>query len=194
MFLVGRTKEMINRGGEKISPREVDEVLAQHPAVLQVITFAAPHATLGEEAAAAIVLRPGASATVREIQNFAVANLADFKVPRRIVFLDKISLGPTGKPQRIGLAAKLGIEAERTEYLAPRTPTKLNACRLSYGTSFFGSEGRDQRGQLLRIGRPFSDRFTSYLMRRTSGSSESESDARRRFSITPTIGRNWRRI
>ena len=121
LFLVGRTKEMINRGGEKISPREVDEVLAQHPAVLQVITFAAPHATLGEDVAAAIVLRSGASATVREIQNFAAANLADFKVPRRIVFLDKIPLGPTGKPQRIGLAAKLGIEAERTEYLAPST-------------------------------------------------------------------------
>ena len=107
--LTGRLKEIINRGGEKISPREVDEVLLDHPQVRQVVTFAMPHDKLGEEVAAAIVLSDGASATESDIREFASSRLADFKVPRRIVFLDEIPKGPTGKLQRVGLAEKLGL-------------------------------------------------------------------------------------
>lgn len=107
--ITGRLKEIINRGGEKISPREVDEVLMDHPAVAQVVTFAMPHATLGEEVAAAIVLREGKSASEHEIRDFAARRLADFKVPRRLVFLEEIPKGATGKLQRIGLAEKLGL-------------------------------------------------------------------------------------
>jgi acyl-CoA synthetase (AMP-forming)/AMP-acid ligase II len=107
--LTGRLKEIINRGGEKISPREVDEVLMDHPAVAQVVTFAMPHAKLGEEVAAAIVLREGFQAGEREIRDFAAARLADFKVPRKLVFLEEIPKGATGKLQRIGLAEKLGL-------------------------------------------------------------------------------------
>ena len=66
--LTGRLKEIINRGGEKISPREVDEALMDHPAVLQVVTFAMPHEKLGEDVAAAVVLREGASATEQELR------------------------------------------------------------------------------------------------------------------------------
>jgi acyl-CoA synthetase (AMP-forming)/AMP-acid ligase II len=109
--LTGRLKEIINRGGEKISPREVDEVLMDHPAVGQVVTFAMPHAKLGEEVAAAVVFREGKSATEREIRDFAAARLADFKVPRKILFLEEIPKGATGKLQRIGLAEKLGLTA-----------------------------------------------------------------------------------
>ena len=69
--VTGRLKEIINRGGEKISPREVDEVLMDHPAVAQVVTFAMPHDKLGEEVAAAVVLREGMTATEREIRDFA---------------------------------------------------------------------------------------------------------------------------
>jgi len=107
--ITGRLKEIINRGGEKISPREVDEVLMDHEAVAQVVTFATPHDKLGEEVAAAIVLKEGAEATDREIRDFASTRLADFKVPRRILFLDEIPKGATGKLQRIGLAEKLGL-------------------------------------------------------------------------------------
>ncbi|MBO0902768.1 acyl--CoA ligase [Jiella sonneratiae] len=109
LFLTGRLKEIINRGGEKISPREVDEVLMDHPAVAQVVCFAMPHDKLGEEVAAAIVLREGAKAGEHEIRAFAATRLADFKVPRKLVFLDEIPKGATGKLQRIGLADKLGL-------------------------------------------------------------------------------------
>jgi acyl-CoA synthetase (AMP-forming)/AMP-acid ligase II len=110
LYLTGRLKELINRGGEKISPREVDEVLLQHPAVAQALAFAVPHDRLGEEVAAAIVLADGAEAGERELREYASRHLADFKVPKRIVFVPEIPRGPTGKLQRIGLAAKLGLE------------------------------------------------------------------------------------
>jgi acyl-CoA synthetase (AMP-forming)/AMP-acid ligase II len=109
LSITGRLKEIINRGGEKISPREVDEVLMDHPAVLQVVTFAMPHAKLGEDVAAAVVLREGKSANEKEIREFAAKRLADFKVPRKILILDEIPKGATGKLQRIGLAQKLGL-------------------------------------------------------------------------------------
>ena len=109
LFITGRLKEIINRGGEKISPREVDEVLLDHPAVRQVVTFAMPHRTLGEDVAAAIVLADGATADAKAIREFASERLAAFKVPSRVVFLDEVPKGPTGKLQRIGLAKKLGL-------------------------------------------------------------------------------------
>ena len=107
--ITGRLKEIINRGGEKVSPLEVDEVLMDHPAVAQVVTFAMPHPKLGEEVAAAIVLREGQEADERGIRDFAASRLADFKVPRKVVVLDEIPKGATGKLQRIGLAEKLGL-------------------------------------------------------------------------------------
>jgi acyl-CoA synthetase (AMP-forming)/AMP-acid ligase II len=109
LVLTGRLKELINRGGEKVSPLEVDGVLSAHPAVAQALTFAIPHAKLGEEVGAAIVLREGAALTERELRDFAGAQLADFKVPRKVVFLPEIPKGATGKLMRIGLAEKLGI-------------------------------------------------------------------------------------
>ena len=107
--ITGRLKEIINRGGEKISPREVDEVLMDHPAVQQVVTFAMPHPKLGEEVAAAVVLREGAEAGPGDVRDFAAARLAGFKVPRKVVILDEIPKGPTGKLRRIGLADRLGL-------------------------------------------------------------------------------------
>jgi acyl-CoA synthetase (AMP-forming)/AMP-acid ligase II len=107
--ITGRLKEIINRGGEKVAPVEVDEVLMQHPAVHQAVTFAMPHDKLGEEVAAAIVLRENAQATESELRDFANARLAAFKVPRKIVIVAEIPKGATGKLQRIGLAQKLGL-------------------------------------------------------------------------------------
>ena len=107
--ITGRLKEIINRGGEKISPREVDEIIMEHPAVHQCVTFGMPHEMLGEEVAAAIVLKEGAACDDRELRQFASVRLADFKVPKKILILKEIPVGATGKLQRIGLAQKLGL-------------------------------------------------------------------------------------
>nr|WP_299677615.1 acyl--CoA ligase [uncultured Roseobacter sp.] len=112
LALTGRLKEIINRGGEKVSPLEVDDVLSAHPGVAQALTFAVPHAKLGEEVAAAIVLREGMEIGERDIRDFASERLADFKVPRKVIILDEIPKGATGKLQRIGLAEKLGLVEE----------------------------------------------------------------------------------
>ncbi len=111
LTIEGRLKEIINRGGEKIAPREVDEALLDHPAVDQAVTFALPHDKLGEDVAAAVVLREGKTASEAELREFVARKLADFKVPRRIIFLAEIPKGPTGKQQRIGLAQRLGLAA-----------------------------------------------------------------------------------
>ena len=105
----GRIKEIINRGGEKISPKEVDDVLMEHAAIKQIVTFALPHPKLGEDIAAAVVLQEGAALTDAELRTFASEHLAGFKVPRTICFVDEIPKGTTGKLQRIGLAQKLGL-------------------------------------------------------------------------------------
>jgi acyl-CoA synthetase (AMP-forming)/AMP-acid ligase II len=107
--ITGRLKEIINRGGEKIAPREVDEALMDHPAVAQVVTFGMPHPKLGEEVAAVVVLKEGQNVTEPELRDFVGGKLADFKVPRKILFMAEIPKGATGKLQRIGLAAKLGL-------------------------------------------------------------------------------------
>ena len=135
LFLKGRIKEIINRGGEKISPREIDEVLLDHPAIAQVVTFAAPHTLLGEDVAVAVVLQEGASVTEEELKEFAAARLADFKVPRVVLFLDEIPKGPTGKRQRIGLAEKLGLTASdptmpRADYVPPSTPIQTELVKI----------------------------------------------------------------
>lgn len=129
LYLTGRLKEIINRGGEKISPREVDDVLMDHPDVAQAVTFAIPSARLGEEVGAAVVLREGARAREEDLRDFAASRLADFKVPRVIRLLEEIPKGATGKLQRIGLADRLGLTssgdpspAETPDYVEPRTP------------------------------------------------------------------------
>jgi acyl-coenzyme A synthetase/AMP-(fatty) acid ligase len=80
-----------------------------HPAVAQVVCFGMPHDKLGEEVAAVVVLREGQSATERELQAFVAQRAAEFKVPKKILLMDEIPKGATGKLQRIGLAAKLGL-------------------------------------------------------------------------------------
>ena len=105
----GRLKEIINRGGEKISPKEIDEVLLKHTNISQAVTFAIPHKKLGEDIGAAVVLIDPQKTTETEIKDFLKVQIANFKIPRKIVFLDEIPKGSTGKVQRIGLAEKLGL-------------------------------------------------------------------------------------
>ena len=112
LFLTGRLKEQINRGGEKVSPQEVDEALLGHPAVAEAVTFAVPHDKLGEQVAAAVVVCDGASVTEAELRRYLSGSLAAFKVPRRVLLLDELPKGPTGKLQRLGLASRLGLAAD----------------------------------------------------------------------------------
>jgi acyl-CoA synthetase (AMP-forming)/AMP-acid ligase II len=125
LFLAGRKQEIINRGGEKVAPREVDEVLLEHPAVAEAVTFAVPHPTLGEDVASAVVLRPHATATPKDIRQFVTGRVAAFKVPRQVIIVRELPKGPTGKAQRVGLAAKLGLAshgAVAPSFVTPRTP------------------------------------------------------------------------
>jgi acyl-CoA synthetase (AMP-forming)/AMP-acid ligase II/thioesterase domain-containing protein len=100
LYITGRLKEIINRGGQKIMPSEVDGLLARHPAVADAAAFPVPHPTLGEDVAAAVVLRKDASASELELRQFLGAHLASFKVPRRIIFLDALPHSATGKLRR----------------------------------------------------------------------------------------------
>lgn len=115
LVLSGRIKEIINRAGEKIAPREIDEVLLDHPSVVQAVAFAVPHPRLGEEVGAVVVRAEGADVTERQLQEFVGARLAPFKVPRVVVFADSVPKGPTGKLQRIGLAERLGVSFDAAE-------------------------------------------------------------------------------
>ncbi|MGH7702278.1 MAG: AMP-binding protein, partial [Gemmatimonadales bacterium] len=109
LYLAGRLKEMINRGGEKVFPGEVDEALVAHPAIAEAATFGLPDPALGEEIATAVVIRSGQSVAPAEIRVFAASRLAAFKVPRRVFIVESIPLGPTGKVQRHRLPALLGL-------------------------------------------------------------------------------------
>ena len=100
LTLHGREKEIINRGGEKISPIEVDQALMRHPGVAQAAAYAVPHPRLGEDIAAAVMLNPGALVTPLELREFLYAELAQFKVPRRIAIVDELPRGITGKVLR----------------------------------------------------------------------------------------------
>lgn len=120
LFLTGRLKEMINRGGEKITPREIDEALLSHPAVAQAAAYAVPHATLGEDLAAVVTLRPGQQVTSAALREFLFGTLADFKVPSEIRIADEIPKGPSGKIQRLALASILG--STRAGTAAPALP------------------------------------------------------------------------
>ena len=159
LFLTGRIREMINRGGEKVAPQEVDELLLDHPAVAEAVTFAIPHATLGEDVAAAVVLRPDAVATPKDIRQFATGRIADFKVPRQVVIVREIPKGPTGKVQRIGLADRLGLATSAMPpqtFVAPRTPLEkvlakrwaefLQVEQIGVHDDFFASGGDSLAG------------------------------------------------
>jgi acyl carrier protein len=104
LFLTGRLKEIINRGGEKISPREIDESLLDHPDVLQAAVFATPHPSLGEDIAAVVVTREPGQTTEASLRDYLTSRVAAFKVPARVLIVDEIPKGPTGKINRRGLA------------------------------------------------------------------------------------------
>lgn len=121
LFLTGRIKEMINRAGEKVSPLEVEEVLLKHPAVAEAVAFAVPHPTLGEEVAAAVILKKELKTDEESLQKHLKNSLSEFKIPQNILIVKKIPKGPTGKLQRMKLAELFKDElAQRIKkYAAP---------------------------------------------------------------------------
>jgi amino acid adenylation domain-containing protein len=191
LFLTGRTSETINRGGEKIAPFEIDEALMQHTAVRQAIAFPVPHASLGQQVAACVVLRSDATAVKHdmmefELQEFVAQRLAMFKVPYRIIFVAEIPKGPTGKPQRKGLATMLGLagqaSSESVINISPIAPLHSTQERLmaiwrtvlgheNFGVEddFFHLGGDSISGArlMVRIGEEFGESLPLFRLFRT---------------------------
>lgn len=110
LFLKGRIKETINRGGEKITPQEIDDVLLSHPDIAEAVSFHIPHKVLGEDVAAAIVLRRPGALSEDDVRKFVAARLAEFKVPRKVVFVEGFARNASGKVNRSTLAETLGLQ------------------------------------------------------------------------------------
>jgi len=132
LFITGRLKDIINRGGEKISPAEIDEILLSHPAVEQAIAFPVSHPTLGEDIVAAVVLQPNATATSGEVRGFVAARVAGYKVPQRVLIVKEIPKGSTGKMQRRVVAEKLSHATSRegAATAAPQNEMEAQLVRL----------------------------------------------------------------
>jgi long-chain acyl-CoA synthetase len=102
-FITGRLKELIIKGGENIAPREIDEVLLQHPAVLEAAAVGVPDPDYGQEVFACVVLKPGQQCSEAELREFCLNELGKYKTPKRIRLLDELPKGPSGKVQRLKL-------------------------------------------------------------------------------------------
>jgi long-chain acyl-CoA synthetase len=99
-FIVDRKKDMIIRGGYNVYPREIEEVLYEHPAVAEAAVIGLPHAALGEEVAAAVALKPGATISAAELRDYVKGQVAAYKYPRHVWIVDALPKGPTGKIQK----------------------------------------------------------------------------------------------
>jgi acyl-CoA synthetase (AMP-forming)/AMP-acid ligase II len=111
LSLHARKRELINRGAEKIAPIEIDHALMRHPEVAEAAAYGVPHPRLGEDVAAAVVLRPGSKATATELREFLSEQLATFKIPHRIFIVDRLPKGITGKVQRTRLSEIVSEES-----------------------------------------------------------------------------------
>lgn len=142
VYLTGRLTELINRGGEKVSPHEVDETLLQHVGIRQAVTFPVRHATLGEDVAAAVVLKHEAIATADQIRAFLFGRLAEFKIPSQLVIVETIPTGPTGKIERARLETELADQLKAT-FVAPREGTESQVAAIFSEVLGIGKVGAD---------------------------------------------------
>ena len=108
-FITGRLKELIIKGGENIAPREIDEALLKHPAVLDAAAVGIPDANYGQEILACIVLRPDMNCTEADIRHFCLENLGKLRTPKIILFIDELPRGASGKIQRLKLLDLPGV-------------------------------------------------------------------------------------
>jgi oxalate---CoA ligase len=159
VFLTGRLKEMINRGGEKITPQEIDDVLLTHPDVAQAASFSIRHRTLGEEVAAAVVLRNPGTVSETDIRAFVLRRLAEFKVPKMVIFLDRMPRDPIGKINRMSLAvlAETQLNANRVPRPeeGPERSNPRNLPEIGLAAAIVAS---DKMRSLLAIWREVLDR------------------------------------
>ncbi|MZR31685.1 alpha/beta fold hydrolase [Sneathiella litorea] len=147
LFITGRIKEMINRGGIKIIPTEVDQAAMKHDAIREAVSFPLPHKTLGEDIALCVVVESGKSISEGDLKNFLKNHLIPNKIPSRIVFVDEIPKGPTGKAQRRKLNQQLQVLTQDTadsaslrkdEQLTADTLKMQNIWQEVLGTSDIG--------------------------------------------------------
>ena len=110
-YIVDRKKDMIIRGGYNVYPREIEEVLYEHPAVAEAAVIGLPHPALGEEVAAAVALKPGAAVTAEELRNYVKGQVAAYKYPRHVWFVDALPKGATGKIVKREIAIPPGLVA-----------------------------------------------------------------------------------
>jgi acyl-CoA synthetase (AMP-forming)/AMP-acid ligase II/acyl carrier protein len=178
IFVTGRVSETINRGGEKVSPWEIDQVLARHPGVREAFAFPVPHPTLGEDAVAAVVLDDSQAATEAQLRDFAAAHLGPSKVPSEILIVAQVPKGPSGKVKRRELAGEFA-HLLRKPFVPPRNDFEaaiasaiadvLMLERVGVDDSFFALGGDSLRATqvLARLNQTFHlDMPISALMRR----------------------------
>ncbi|WP_027552763.1 non-ribosomal peptide synthetase [Bradyrhizobium sp. Cp5.3] len=144
LFIVGRIKDVINRGGQKVSPLEVEEVLLSHPAVLEAGVFAIPHPKLGENVAAVVVLRPEADATPDQLRQFARKRLAAYKVPSLIRSVAALPKGASGKVKRNALAGLIATVDDGDETRLPRNALETQLAEIWAGLLELPQVGIDQ--------------------------------------------------
>lgn len=144
LVIVGRIKDVINRGGQKISPLEVEEVLLSHPAVLEAGVFAVPHEKLGENVAAVVVLRPNAEATSDQLRQFARKRLAAYKVPSLIRSVAALPKGASGKVKRNALAELIANAEDGDEARLPRNALETQLAAIWAGLLELPQVGVDQ--------------------------------------------------
>ncbi|MBV8774495.1 MAG: AMP-binding protein, partial [Deltaproteobacteria bacterium] len=156
LFIKGRAKEIINRGGSKISPYEIEQILLEHPGVSEAAAFAVEDERLGEDVGAAVVPHSSAAITAAELREFVASRLADYKAPQRIAFVQEIPKGPTGKVQRIGMAARLGIAATtpvaRSSATEPKEQSDLEKLLLTMWARALGVEHIEASDNFFDLG------------------------------------------
>jgi len=162
IFIAGRLKDVINRGGAKIAPSVVEEALMRHTQVLEAAAYALPHSTLGEDVAAAVVLRRDADVTEHALRDFTRAHLAAFQVPTRVIAVPELPRGALGKVKRSELAA-FAARHDPTQYVAARNAEEdlllrvfadvLGLERIGADDNFFqlGGDSLSGMGALARI-------------------------------------------
>lgn len=108
VFVTGRLKELIIKGGENIAPREIDEALLKHPALLEAAAVGIPDTNYGQEIMACVVLKPGQSCSAEQLHAYCTATLGAYKTPKHFHFVDELPKGPSGKVQRLKLLDLVG--------------------------------------------------------------------------------------
>jgi acyl-CoA synthetase (AMP-forming)/AMP-acid ligase II/acyl carrier protein len=154
IYLTGRLKEIINRGGEKISPKEIEEVLLNHPEIAQAVAFRVPHPTLGDDGAAVVVLRDHSELTESLIRKYLLGRMAEFKVPGKVFVVDEIPKSATGKVNRSELSERFSrkfsgeiveLKNELEAKIAGIYRDVLDAKTIERGDNFFELGGDSLR-------------------------------------------------